>query len=228
MSAPSNASTFCPSSFILLCLPAMEHEHCWISIPFCSIYITALLGNVARLFFIKAKPGLHEPTSLFLSMLALTDIALSSSTLPRMLGTFRVRAREISCASCLAQMFLTHVLCVVESGSLVVMALDCYVPICALLRYTSMLTGSVIAKLVRWLLFCHSRIIYHPYCKHMAMVTLSCGTHHFGHRVSPHVHIFLCNLDLLVPAMLNPLVYGARPCRSDRMLRMLCPGEDAP
>ncbi|XP_067420715.1 uncharacterized protein, partial [Emydura macquarii macquarii] len=127
------------------------------------------------------------------------------------------------------KIFLTHALCVVESGRLVVMAFDCYVPICALLRYTSMLTGSVITKLVRWLLFCHSRIMYNPYCKHMAMTPrLFFLSHHFGHRVSPHVHIFLSNLDLLVPAMLNPLVYGARPCRSDRMLRTFRPGEDAP
>ncbi|XP_067414461.1 olfactory receptor 52K2-like [Emydura macquarii macquarii] len=228
MLAPSNTSTICSSSFILLCLPVTEHEHRWISIPFGSIYITALLSNVVRLF-IKAESGLHEPTSLFVSMLALTDIALSSSALPRMLGTFWVRTCVISCASCLAQMFLTHVLCVVKLGKLVVMAFDCYVPISALLRYTSMLTGSVIAKLVRWLLFCHSRIIYHPYCKHVAMVTLSCGTAATAlATVSlPNVHIFLSNLTLLVPAMLNPLVYVARPSRSDRMLRTLRLGEDA-
>ncbi|XP_067425845.1 olfactory receptor 52P1-like [Emydura macquarii macquarii] len=139
MSVPSNAIIFCPSSFILLGLPGLEQKHQWSSICFCSIYITALLVNAARPFLVKVVPVLHELTSFLVSMLGLTDIALSSSTLPQMLGTFCVRTRVISCASCLAQMFLTHVLCVVELGSLVVMAFD-YVPICALLRYTSMLT----------------------------------------------------------------------------------------
>ncbi|KAF5922114.1 hypothetical protein HPG69_006228 [Diceros bicornis minor] len=32
----------------------------------------------------------------------------------------------------------------------------------------------------------------------------------FGHNVAPHVHIFVANIYLLFPAMVNPIIYGVR------------------
>ncbi|XP_066475446.1 olfactory receptor 52D1-like [Tiliqua scincoides] len=294
----SASSHFSPSSFFLLGVPGLEKIHVWLSIPFCFIYIMAILGNATLLWVIWVESSLHKPMYLFLSMLALTDMAMPTCILPKMLSIFWIGAQEIAYAACLLQMFLLHALSVMESGTLTAMAYDRYVAICSPLSYTSLLTANTVVKLgivifVRALVgvlpapllamrlsFCRSRLISHTYCEHMAVVKLACGdtrlnslyglivivivavadlsfifisyglilravfrlpslearhkalgtcgahvgvifmfyapavfsflTHRFGHSVPRHIHVFLANIYLMVPAMLNPIVYGAK------------------
>ena len=72
-------------------IPGLEHLHVWISIPFCSAYTLALLGNCTLFFIIQADTGLHVPVYLFLAMLAAIDSGLSYSTVPKMLAIFWFR-----------------------------------------------------------------------------------------------------------------------------------------
>lgn len=270
----------------------------------------ALLGNATLLWVIWTESSLHKPMYLFLSLLALTDMALPTCIVPKMLSIFWMGAQEITLVACLVQMFLVHALCAVESGTLTAMAYDRYVAIRTPLSYTSLLTAKTVAKLgvviasrafliilplpllVKRLPFCHSCHISHSYCEHMAVVKLACGDttpnyfyglilslvivscdlgciftsyalilhavfqlpsvearrkalgtcgahvgvivilytpglfsflcHRFGHNVPHHVHIFLANFYLVVPAMLNPIVYGAKTKEiRDRVLRAL-------
>ncbi|XP_075779635.1 olfactory receptor 52E2-like [Pelodiscus sinensis] len=295
----SNRTNFInPSTFILLGIPGLESAHVWISIPFCAIYAVALLGNFTILFIVKREPSLHGPMYYFLCMLAVTDLVLSTSTLPKTLSIFWFNSREISFSGCLTQMFFIHSLSVMESGYCAAMAFDRYVAICDPLRHSTILTNAVIAKIglaVMWrsimfilpypLLarrwpYCRTNIIPATHCKLMSVVSLACAdirisnyysffvaisvlcldvfviavsytqilraifrlptkdarlktfgtcsshfcailtfnipavftflTQRFGHNMPLHVHILMANVYLLVPPMLNPIIYGVR------------------
>ncbi|XP_065279356.1 olfactory receptor 52R1-like [Emys orbicularis] len=297
------------STFILLGIPGLEMAHVWISIPFCTMYAIAILGNFTILFIVKREPSLHGPMYYFLCMLAVTDLVLCTSIMPKTLSIFWFSYREISFSACLTQMYFLHCFSVMESGIFVAMALDRYVAICDPLRHSTILTNPVVAKiglavmlrggifvlpyllLARWWPYCSNKIIPHTHCEHMAVVKLACAdtrlsnyyglfvlfsvigldvffitvsytqilraifslptkdarlktlgtcsshlcailafyisalfsslTYRFGHNVDQHFHVLIANVYLLVPPMLNPIIYGVRTKQIwDRLLRL--------
>ncbi|KAL4696692.1 hypothetical protein H8959_002390 [Pygathrix nigripes] len=212
---PSNITSTHPATFLLVGIPGLEHLHVWISIPFCYAYTLALLGNCTLLFIIWADAALHEPMYLFLAMLATIDLVLASTTLPKMLAIFWFRDREISFFACLVQMFFLHSFSIMESAVLLAMAFDRYVAICKPLRYTTVLTRSLITKigmavvvravtlmtplpfLLRHFHYCRGPVIAHCYCEHMAVMRLACGDTSFNNIYGIAVAMFIVVLDLL-------------------------------
>ncbi|XP_065435220.1 olfactory receptor 52P1-like [Chrysemys picta bellii] len=182
-----------PSTFILMGVPGLEAAHGWISIPFSMFYIVSLLGNFMLLFVVGKEQTLHKPMYLLVCMLALTDISMSTSVIPKALCIFWFNLKHITMGGCLTQMFFLHTVIVIQSAVLVTMAFDRYVAICNPLRYTTILTNARIAKLgllglIRAVLiilpmplflsrlpFCANRIIPHIYCEHIAVAKMSCG-----------------------------------------------------
>ncbi|NWV76046.1 O52B2 protein, partial [Dasyornis broadbenti] len=216
---PFNLTTFMPATFILTGIPGMEQLHVWISIPFCSMYLAALLGNGVLLFIICTERSLHQPMFLFLSMLAIADLTLSSTVVPRMLALFWFHAREISFGACLTQMFFLHFTCSVESVILLAMAFDRFVAICFPLRYGAVLTMSAVAKvglvallrsfciifpcifLLRWLPFCGHNIIPHTYCEHIGIARLACADISLNIWYGLVVPFTMAALDLILIAV---------------------------
>ncbi|XP_037696030.1 olfactory receptor 52R1-like isoform X2 [Choloepus didactylus] len=314
MLASRNSSSH-PVSFVLLGIPGLDSSQFWIAFPFCAMYAVAVLGNITLLHIIRTDLTLHEPMYLFLAMLAVTDLVLSSSTQPKMLAILWFHAHEIGYHACLTQVFFIHTFASVESGVLMAMALDRYVAICFPLRHSSILTPFVVGKLgavvmlrgVLWVSpfcfmvsrmpFCQNRVIPQSYCEHMAVLKLVCAdttvnrayglfvafsvggfdifvisvsyvmilravlrlpssearlkafgtcashicvilalyipalftflTHRFGHHVPQVVHIMFANVYLLVPPMLNPIIYGVRTKQiQDRVIQGCC-GKDS-
>ncbi|XP_034972314.1 olfactory receptor 51G2-like [Zootoca vivipara] len=134
-------------AFLLTGFPGLEKHHTWISIPICSMYLTAIAGNCTILFIIKTDQTLHEPMYYFLSMLAMTDLGLSCVTLPTMLRVLWFNHRTIGFNTCLVQMYFIHTFSILESGILISMAFDRLVAIRNPLRYTSILTNRNIIKI---------------------------------------------------------------------------------
>ncbi|OCT96280.1 hypothetical protein XELAEV_18013955mg [Xenopus laevis] len=201
------------SPFFLIGIPGMEEMHVWISIPLCCMYIVTISANITVLLIIKAERRLHQPMYLLLSMLLVTDLVQSNAAIPKMLLLFWFKLREITFEECLVQMFFIHTFAVMGSSVLVTMAFDRYVAICHPLRYSSILTNSMIAKmglivimrgtllvfpyplLVRRLPFCGNHIIQQTYCEHMAVAKLSCGDFRINSVYGLLVPLLVVGLD---------------------------------
>ncbi|XP_075797095.1 olfactory receptor 52M1-like [Pelodiscus sinensis] len=210
----SNTTTFTnPSIFILLGIPGLEAAHGWISIPFCVMYIVAILGNLTILYIVKREPSLHEPMYYFLCMLAVTDLVLSSSIVPKTLSIFWFNSREINFGACLTQLYVINSVAAMESGIFVAMAFDRYMAICHPLRYSTILTNRIVAKigfiavlrggilvlpyplLARQWPYCRTNIIPHSYCKHFSVVSLACADIRPSSYYSVSVTFFVPSVD---------------------------------
>ncbi|XP_077612906.1 LOW QUALITY PROTEIN: olfactory receptor 52E1-like [Crocuta crocuta] len=190
----SNNTNFHPSTFLLLGIPRMEAIHTWVSMPFCLIYLSALLGNFSILFIIRTDSNLHEPMYFFLCMLSAVDLIISTTTVPKILSNFWFCGREVYFEACITQVFLIHSLCSgMASGFILAMAFDLYVAICDPRIHSTILTHRVIKNLglaivlrvvlllspqpfmLQWLPYCRTNIIPHTYCEFMALIKLACA-----------------------------------------------------
>ncbi|XP_053160774.1 olfactory receptor 52P1-like [Hemicordylus capensis] len=213
--APANLTHSLPSTFLLQGIPGLEAHHVWLSVPVCTIYVVIIAGNCTILWVVATEPALHRPMCYLLCMLAAIDLAASTTTLPKMLCIFWFQGGEIQAGACLAQMFFIHALCMMESAVLLAMALDRYVAICFPLRYNSLFTGSLVAKmgvagvvrgtllmapcpfLIQRLSYCRANIIHHTYCEHMAVVKLACGDTSINRTYGLAVALLVIGGDLL-------------------------------
>ncbi|XP_035930307.1 olfactory receptor 52M1-like [Halichoerus grypus] len=195
----SNNACLVPSSFWLTGIPGMQSLHIWLSIPFSSMYLVAVVGNVTIPAVIKVECSLHQPMYFFLCMLAVIDLVLSTPTMPKLLAIFWFGAHNIDLDACLTQMFFIHCFATVEwhllaKGIFLAMAFDRSVAICDPLRHTLVLTHATVGRLGLAALLCgvlyigllplmirlrlplyRTQIIAPSYCEHMAIVTLACG-----------------------------------------------------
>ncbi|XP_548764.4 olfactory receptor 52A1 [Canis lupus familiaris] len=189
--ASINTSYLNPETVILIGIPGLEHVQFWIGFPFLAVCLVALLGNIVLLIIIPTEHSLHQPMYIFLAVLAATDIGLCAAIAPKMLAIFWFRSCSMAFDTCLAQLFFIHALQCMESGILLAMAFDRYVAICDPLRHTSILTSSILCRmivivairatvlvgllpiLIKRLHVFHSIVIAHSYCEHMAVVKLA-------------------------------------------------------
>ncbi|CAD7671815.1 unnamed protein product [Nyctereutes procyonoides] len=189
--ASINTSYLNPETVILIGIPGLEHVQFWIGFPFLAVCLVALLGNIILLIIIPTEHSLHQPMYIFLAVLAATDIGLCAAIAPKMLAIFWFRSCSMAFDTCLAQLFFIHALQCMESGILLAMAFDRYVAICDPLRHTSILTSSILCRmivivairatvlvgllpiLIKRLHVFHSIVIAHSYCEHMAVVKLA-------------------------------------------------------
>ncbi|CAI9537403.1 unnamed protein product [Staurois parvus] len=183
------------------------------------MYILTILGNCVILAIIMPKETFHKPMYLFLSMMAIIDLVASATTTPKILCIFWFDSKEIDFSACLVQLFLIHAFSMMESTILLAMAFDRYVAICHPLRYTSILTNSVIARigvlamirgsclmapapfLIRRLSYCQNNVISHTYCGHMAVVKIACTDTSINQVYGLTVALLVIGVDIICIAV---------------------------
>ncbi|XP_030401101.1 putative olfactory receptor 52P1 [Gopherus evgoodei] len=225
--ASFNLTTSDPSTFILMGIPGLEAAHVLISIPLSMFYIMGLLGNFTVLFVVSKEETLHKPMYLLICMLALTDINICTSVVPKALCIFWFNLTSITVGGCLTQMFFLYASMAMHSAVLVTMAFDRYVAVCDPLRYTIILTNARIAKLglvglIRAVLialpaplllsrqpFCANRIIPHTYCENIAVVKMTCGDTIVNRMYDLVIASVVIGLDLMLIALSYGLIIRA-------------------
>ncbi|EHB12121.1 Putative olfactory receptor 52P1 [Heterocephalus glaber] len=223
-----------PSFFILQGIPGMEDKHRWISIPFSSMYFITVLGNCTILFTISTERSLHKPMFLLLCLLALTDLGMSTTTVPKALCIFWFGQSEISYEGCLVQLFFIHSISAMQSAVLTTMAFDRYVAICKPLHYATILSNSRIGllglvSLVRATLFIlpmpillqheafhANHAIQTTYCEHMAVVKTVCVDTTVNRTYGLAVALLVVALDISAIASSYALVIQAIMCLSSK------------
>lgn len=102
-------------------------EFTWLDLP--AFLLDWLSGSAGQCYLFDdhlSDHTLQDPMLHFLAILSAIDPALSTSSVPRMLGIFWCDAHEINFGACAAQMFLIHTFTRMESALLLAMAFDHY------------------------------------------------------------------------------------------------------
>ncbi|XP_064147559.1 olfactory receptor 1J4-like [Loxodonta africana] len=181
------------SEFLLLGLPIPLEQQAMFFALFLGMYLTTVFGNLLVILLIRLDSRLHTPMYFFLSHLSLSDISLSSITVPKMLMNLKTHHRSIPYVECVSQAYCFILFGCTDNLLLAVMAYDRYVAICHPLHYTTVMKGELCIFLVSgcWLLscvhgllhtlllsrlsFCTETIISHFFCDLVAVLKSSCS-----------------------------------------------------
>ncbi|XP_045639063.1 olfactory receptor 688-like [Ursus americanus] len=141
-----NSSRFQVSKFILMGLPGIHEWQHWLSLPLALIYLLALGANILIVITVHHEHNLHQPMYQFLSILAIVDIGLATTIMPKILAIFWFDVKAISLPECFTQIYAVHCFISMESGIFLCMAVDRYVAICHPLQYSSIVTEAFVVK----------------------------------------------------------------------------------
>ncbi|XP_046297737.1 olfactory receptor 56B1-like [Marmota monax] len=188
----SNSSKFQVSEFILMGFPGIHSWQHWLSLPLALLYLSTIGANILILTTIYQDPSLKQPMYLFLGILSVVDMGLSTTIMPKILAIFWFDAKAISLPECFAQIYAIHCFVGMESGVFLCMAFDRYVAICHPLRYPLIVTNSFIIKATLFMVlrnglfvipvpvlaarrhYCSRNEIEHCLCSNLGVTSLAC------------------------------------------------------
>ncbi|XP_002925044.2 olfactory receptor 56B4 [Ailuropoda melanoleuca] len=188
----TNSSSLQISQFILMGLPGIHEWQHWLSLPLALLYILALCANILIMITIQHETTLHVPMYHFLGILAVVDMGLATTIMPKILAIFWFDAKAISLPECFAQIYAIHCFLCMESGIFLCMAVDRYIAICHPLQYPSIVTEAFVIKATGFMVlrnglftipvpilasqrhYCSKNEIDHCLCSNLGVTSLAC------------------------------------------------------
>uniref|UniRef100_A0A8B9KK79 G-protein coupled receptors family 1 profile domain-containing protein n=1 Tax=Astyanax mexicanus TaxID=7994 RepID=A0A8B9KK79_ASTMX len=157
------------------------------------MYVFIMILNLGLLVLIFFENNLHNPMHVLFCNLPLNDVIGPTAVVPTILGyVFKESSeRYVGYVECIIQAYVTHFFSTTSHSILMIMAVDRYVAICNPLRYTTIMTNKMVAKLTAsaWgvpailvavligltarLSHCTSTI-FNPFCDNASLFKLSC------------------------------------------------------
>ncbi|KAG8573935.1 hypothetical protein GDO81_008947 [Engystomops pustulosus] len=186
-----NSTAF--TKFLILGFPDLNDS----KFPFFSIvlliYSMTICENLLIIVLVSTSQRLRSPMYFFLGHLALSDMVLVTTIVPKMLEVIIREGSAIPYAECLAQFYLYGGAACAECFLLTAMSYDRYLAICKPLHYTSVMSPKLRYLLIfsSWALslmlvlislvllcdldFCGSYVINHFFCDYAPLLVLSCS-----------------------------------------------------
>ncbi|KAM3654507.1 olfactory receptor 14J1-like [Ammospiza maritima maritima] len=157
------------------------------------ISLAALLGNSLIISAVACNHHLHTPMFFFLLNLALSDLGMICTTVPKAMHNSLWDTRNISYKGCAAQVFFFVFCATTEFFLLTIMCYDRYVSICKPLHYRTLLDSRACAHMAAaaWasaflysllhtsntfsLPLCHGNALSQFFCEIPQILKLSCS-----------------------------------------------------
>ncbi|XP_038187335.1 olfactory receptor 4K3-like [Arvicola amphibius] len=176
------------SEFIFQGLCTSRELQIFLLLPFSTLYLMTVVGNLFVVILIITDHHLHSPMYFLLANLSFIDLCISSVTTPKLIIDLVKENKIISYGGCMSQILFAHFLVGSEMVLLVTMAYDRYVAICRPLHYTSIMDtqkciwlvviswiiGFVQLLLILELPFCEPRVIDSFFCDIPLVIKLAC------------------------------------------------------
>ncbi|XP_057581199.1 olfactory receptor 4K15-like [Hippopotamus amphibius kiboko] len=180
------------SEFLLRGLCNSTEIQNFLLLPFSTLYLMTILGNLFVVLLIITDSHLHSPMYFLLANLSFVDFCLSSVTTPKLTTDFLKENKTISFGGCMSQILFVRLFAGGEMVLLVSMAYDRYVAICKPLHYSSIMDRQkcIWLVLISWMIgfvhamsqlamildlpFCGSRIVDSFFCDIPLVIKLAC------------------------------------------------------
>ncbi|MBN3309398.1 OR6N2 protein, partial [Amia calva] len=190
----SDPNTSLPSAsyFIIVGVPGLQEHYTTLFLIFLLLFLATILGNLMIVVLVSLDPRLHTPMYIFLWNLAVLDVLVTITIIPKLLAVLWGKNR-ISFTGCFLQMYFFISVTATEVFLVAAMAYDRYMAVVKPLHYNTIISTRVCLTMTTtvWALgflvplvslvlassvpFCTSNYVLHCFCDYPSVMSLACA-----------------------------------------------------